>query len=65
MRVRGVCMPKPWNLALNWDSWDPKHKGTNLQGTNLKSLTCDLPHSTPTPRACAVIGGFVCLNPKP
>ena len=31
-------VPKPWNMALNKGIWDPKLRGTNLKGTNLKSL---------------------------
>ena len=31
-------VPKPWNMALNKGIWDPKLRGTNIKGTNLKSL---------------------------
>ena len=39
----GVCtlgfwVPKPGNMALNKGIWDPKLRGTNIKGTNLKSL---------------------------
>ena len=34
----GFWVPKPWNMALNNGIWDPKLRGTNIKGTNLKSL---------------------------
>ena len=34
----GFWVPKLWNMALNKGIWDPKRKGTNSKGTNLKSL---------------------------
>ena len=34
----GFWVPKPWNMALNKGIWDPKLRGTNIKGTNLKSL---------------------------
>ena len=33
----GSWVPKPWNMALNKGIWDPKLRGTNIKGTNLKS----------------------------
>ena len=33
-----VWVPKPWNMALNKGTWDPKPKVTNIKGTNLKPL---------------------------
>ena len=30
-------------MALNKGIWDPKLRGTNIKGTNLKSLTLELP----------------------
>ena len=35
----GFWVPKPWNMALNKGIWDPKLRGTNIKGTNLKSLS--------------------------
>ena len=35
----GFWVPKPWNMALNKGIWDPELRGTNIKGTNLKSLT--------------------------
>ena len=35
----GFWVPTPWNMALNKGIWDPKLRGTNIKGTNLKSLT--------------------------
>ena len=35
----GFWDPKSWNMALNKGTWDPKPRGTNLEGTNLKSLS--------------------------
>ena len=37
----GFWVPKPWNITLNKGIWDPKLRGTNIKGTNLKSLTCE------------------------
>ena len=34
----GFWVPKPWNMALNKGIWDPKLRGTNIKGTNLKLL---------------------------
>ena len=35
----GVWVPKPRNMALRNGIWDPKPRGTNIKGTNLKSLS--------------------------
>ena len=34
----GFWVPKLWNMALSKGIWDPKLRGTNIKGTNLKSL---------------------------
>ena len=39
----GFWVPKPWNMALNKGSWDPKLRGTNIKGTNSKSLVIFVP----------------------
>ena len=35
----GFWVPEPWNMALNKGIWDPKLRGTNIKGTNLKYLS--------------------------
>ena len=37
--ILGFWVSKSWNMALNKGIWDPKLRGTNIKGTNLKCLT--------------------------
>ena len=41
----GFWVPKPWNMALNKGIWDPKLRGTNIKGTNSKSLNAYYPRT--------------------